>query len=393
MKALHLIPYMHPSAGGPPVVADRFCRHLIPHGWEVEVITTDNYAREDDSSWIEDYQAPYKLTVLPSRGKKGFGFSSSLKRELRAKLPTTDIVHIHNLWSYFNIQGSRLCRKLSIPFVVSTHGMLDPHSLARKSWKKRAYGNWIEWPQLRSATGMIYTHSEEQRLAEQQCSGLPEGHVIPLAADDPPSKDRQALSRTFLAEHPQFTDKTRLLFLGRLHSKKGLDLLIPAMARIRDANPNVVLIFVGPCEPDYRIELDRMLARNGVAQACHFVGPLSGERKWSALAAADLFMLPSYQENFAIALVEALRVGTPALISKRVNIWQALESNRAAFVADLTVDSVVEKTLESLSDRTRLQGMSDAALKYSATSYSWQASTRLLDQDYRKLLAVTRNSK
>ncbi len=377
---------MHPASGGPPVVADRFCRALHGLGWEVEVISTNGFETPGDDSWIEKYQAPYQMTIFPLKGPKGFGYCRELKQSLEEKLQNTDIVHIHNLWSYFNIQGSKLCRKLNRPFVVSTHGMLDPNSLGRKSLKKKVYGNLIEWPALRTASGMIYTHPEECRLAEQQCSGLPQGHVIPLASDEAPSEDRDELSKPFFDRFPQFKSTKNIIFFGRLHSKKGLDLLIPAMAAVKKNHPAAKLLLVGPCEPSYRTELDSKAAEHGVSDVCEFLGPLHDEYKWGALAAANLFALPSYQENFAIALVEALRVGTPAVISKRVNIWNDLSNANAAKIVELDVESVGDTISECLDDLSQLRQIGNNGSKFAKETYSWERSGQMLDVVYRKII-------
>lgn len=386
MKAVHLIPYMHPTAGGPPVVADRFCQQLHKLGWEVEIITSNSYARNEDQSWVEDYQSNYEMTVLKSRGPNGFGYSPNLKQTLRDRLKNADIVHIHNLWSYFNLVGSGVCRSLGVPYVVSTHGMLDPHSLSRKAWKKRLYGQLVEWPRLRSAAGMIYTHADEQQLAETQCDGLPTGHVVPLAADPPP-QSREALSEIFDRRFPQFQGKTKLLFLGRLHSKKGLDLLIPAMTTISKEIAELELILVGPCEPEYLRSLKNLAIQHSVVGKTHFLGSLSGVEKWSALAAADLFMLPSYQENFAIALVEALRTGTPAVISRRINIWNEVADANAGLVTNLEIQCLSDTVTDILNDRQRLESMSENAEKFASNAFSWSVSGQRLDAVYQELLA------
>ena len=380
---------MHPSAGGPPVVADRFCRQLQKLGNQCEIISTDSYAPSDDESWIADYEANYRLTILEGKGPQGFGYAPDLRRVLIERLPDVDIVHIHNLWSYFNIMGSRLCRKFNVPFVVSTHGMLDPNSLARKSWKKFLYSRMVEWRQLRNASGMIFTHQEELELASKQCEGLPPGFVVPLASDTPPSEDRSELAQEFLSKYPKFANKKLVLFLGRIHSKKGLDILIPAFAKVSQQINDVELLFVGPVEASYRRELEAMAQNCGAQDKCHFLGSFQGDLKWSVLAAADVFALISYQENFAIALVEALRVGTPAVISRRINIWKDLEKNETVLISELDEIAAAEslgRLLESDNLRRRFGGNGK---EFAASEFSWQRTAELLANSYRKLIRFT----
>lgn len=380
---------MHPSAGGPPVVADRFCRNLQKLGNHCEIISTNSYAPKDDNTWVKDYQANYRLTILDSKGPQGFGYAPDLKQVLLKRLPEVDIVHIHNLWSYCNIMGSRLCRKFDVPFVVSTHGMLDPNSLSRKSWKKFIYSRIVEWPQLRKASGMIFTHQEELELAGKQCHGLPSGFVVPLASDDPPNEDRNELAKEFFSNYPEFANKKLVLFLGRVHSKKGLDILIPAFAKVSQQIKDVELLLVGPVEPSYRRELESLAENCGVQDRCHFLGSFQGTLKWSVLAAADVFTLISYQENFAIALVEALRVGTPAIISRRINIWKDLERNETVLISELDEVAAAENLRRMLESQNLRRQFGGNGKGFASSEFSWQRTGELLANNYRKLIRST----
>ena len=387
MKILHLIPYMHPSAGGPPVVVDRWCVELQKLGIEAHVLTTDAYDDGSSPDWIEQYRSRYPIDVCALTGPRGFGFSSKLRSRFLELLPTVDLVHVHNLWGYSNQLAAKYCPKYSVPFVVSTHGMLDPHSLGRKSWKKRLYGSHVEWPAIRKAAGVVFTHQEEERLARTSCKDLPTGHIVSLGTEDPPDVTREVLAEQFLSKHPECRGRRLVTFLGRLHSKKGLDLLIPAMKSVIDANPDAMLVLVGPGEPDYVSSLNQLCERLGISESTVFVGSVAGIDKWEALAAASVFALPSYQENFAIALVEALRIGTPAVISNRVNIWEDLLTAGAAVCCELTVDSVADKICESLDSSEKLKVMSSAGRSFSAANYTWPLSAGTLKHAYSLLLS------
>src|SRR5262249_32164051 len=141
------------------------------------------------------------------------------------------LVHLHTLWTYPTWAAVRACRRHNVPYVVMPHGMIDPNSLARKQLKKYLYGNLIEWRNLRGAHAMLYTHEEEQRLAESTVRGLPRGYVASLGCDDPPEADRGHLAEEFLSKRAELRGKRIVLFLGRLHPKKGLDLLLGAFAK------------------------------------------------------------------------------------------------------------------------------------------------------------------
>lgn len=388
MKILHLIPYMHPSAGGPPVVVDRWCVELQKLGVDVDVLTTDAYSQGSaDDQWLNQYQQNYPITALSGAGPNGFGYSTQLRQQFLKLLPSVDLVHVHNLWGYTNQLAARYCPRYKVPFVVSSHGMLDPHSVGHKWIRKKVYGGLLEWPALRKASGVVFTHAEEERLARQTCSSLPQGIVVPLATEDPPSMNRAELAERFLARFPECRGKRIVMFLSRLHPKKGLDLLIPAMGRVARSNPDVVLAIVGPGDWDYTMELRALADDHEILDRMVFTGPLQGRDKWSALSAADLFVLPSYQENFSIALVEALRAGTPAIISNRINIWEDLVAADAAVCCDLTVESVADNILQVLASSARSRDMGRKGIEVAKSNYTWPKSAATLAECYETVIS------
>jgi glycosyltransferase involved in cell wall biosynthesis len=386
MKILHLIPYMHPSAGGPPVVVDQWCVELRRRGVEAAVLTTDSYAPADDFTWQDEYAARYRFTVVKHTGPRGFGYSPQFRSVLADRLKQVDLVHVHNVWGYANRLAASLCPKFQVPFVVSTHGMLDPHSMGRKAWKKRLYGRLFEFPALRQASGLIFTHVEEERLARETCGSLPTGYVVPLGTSDPPAASRSELASRFLNQFPETARGPRVVFLSRLHEKKGLDLLLPAFQHVLQKNSSSQLVLVGPGEGDYVQQLRSRANSLGISEQTHFIGSLHGEQKWAALAAADVYVLPSYQENFAIALVEALRVGTPVVCSQRVNIWSDLANVGAATICELTVESVAESILRLLNDPHRATEQGGKGAAFAAENYTWAKSVERLVDVYRAVV-------
>lgn len=387
MRLLHLIPYMHPSAGGPPVVVDQWCSELRSRGVEAEVLTTDSYAPPNDDFWQAEYTARYPLTVIKHIGPRGFGYSTMFRSVLADRLKHVDLIHVHNVWGYANRLAADLCPKFKVPFLVSTHGMLDPHSMGRKAWKKRLYGRLFEFPALRRAAGLVFTHTEEERLARETCGQLPKGYVVPLGTSDPPTDSRQDLASLFLSQFPGTARGPRVMFLSRLHEKKGLNLLLPAFQRLLKKSTSSQLVLVGPGETNYIQHLQSYANSLGISEQTHFVGPLHGQLKWAALAAADIYVLPSYQENFAIALVEAMRVGTPVVCSQRINIWSDLVDAGAATVCDLNVESVAQSILELLQHEEHAREQAARASAMAAARFTWPSSTNTLMNVYHQVLS------
>lgn len=384
-----VIPYMHPHAGGPPVVVDRLCRRLAARDWEVEVITTDSLAPRSDVAWARDFEnAGYRLTVCPTWGPGGFAYSPCLKSELRRAISKSNIVHLHTMWTYPTMAAASVSRKLGVPYVVMPHGMIDPHSLKRKWLKKKLVGWALEWPRLRRSAGMVYTNDEERQLAEAAVSRLPDAHIVPLAADEPPAEPRSQLAEEFLARWPELRGQRLVVFLSRLHSKKGLDLLIPACAALMRSRSDVQLVLAGPGEDGYVESLRELARHSGIAGRVTFTGALSGRLKWSVLAAGAVFALPSYQENFAIVVAEAMQVGLPVVLSRRVNIWKDVTEAGAGLACELDSASAASALGRFLDDPALSERAGQAGQRLARSKFTWELTAEACEMMYNRVLRV-----
>lgn len=390
MKISHVIPYMHPNAGGPPVVVDRVCRGLAAGGHEVRVVTTDAF-NTGGTDWVRAYNGGgYDLDVHPAYGRGAFSYSRSLASALRSVVAGSDLVHLHTVWTYPTLRAAWYCRRLGRPYVVMPHGMLDPHSVRRKRLKKWLYARLIEGPSLRRAAGLVCTHAEEERLARETIPGLPRGWVVPLGADDPPGETRERLATGFFEKYGNLYGRRVVLFFGRLHPKKGLDLLIPAFAQVAAKLPTAQLVLAGPGDPAYVEGLSRSLADHGLNGRATFTGPLRGREKWGALAAADVFVLPSYQENFALTVAEAMRVATPVILSRRVNIWKDVVTGGAGLVTELDAGDLADQVLKVLEDCELAAGLGDRGQWLASELYTWDQAVSGMLGLYRDVLASNR---
>jgi glycosyltransferase involved in cell wall biosynthesis len=388
MIITNVIPYMHPHAGGPPVVVDRLCQKLAQRGWDVRVITTDSMADGQDNDWPDRYRDHYPVDVHKTGLLRRHAYSSSLAAALKTAAQQSDLVHLHTLWTYPTIAAARICAKLRVPFVVMPHGMADPHSLQRNWLRKKVYGYLFEWPNVRAAQAMIYTHVEEKRLAEQAVGGLPMGHIVPLGADEPPPRARESLAEQFLQKHPDLRGRRLVIFLGRLHPKKGLDLLIPGFAEVLRSEPNARLLLVGPGEESYLRSLRALIGRHGMMEKVLCTGPLAGEAKWQALAASDVFVLPSYQENFALTVVESLRSGVPVVLSRRVNIWEDVTRAGAGVACDLSAPGVASGILHYLTSEAQRTASARRGQELVSDRFNWERSADAIESVYRHLLTA-----
>jgi glycosyltransferase involved in cell wall biosynthesis len=242
-----------------------------------------------------------------------------------------DVAHLHAPWVTANVQVAGIARRLGRPYVLTAHGMLDEWSMGQKRLKKRIYlavaGN-------RLLAGAARVHCTAEAELDQARRWMPRanGVVLPLVVDlaeyaDPPGAE---MAR---AKFPALGGEGwKLLFLSRVHPKKGVDLLIKAAAELRRRGRACTVLIAGPGVAGYVVSIKRLARVCGVGEAVHFLGMLRGAEKLSLYAAADVFVLPTSQENFGLVLVEAMACGTPVVTTRGVDIWKELAGAGAQIV-------------------------------------------------------------
>jgi glycosyltransferase involved in cell wall biosynthesis len=358
MKILHLLSTIDPRAGGPTEGVRQSGVDMTSMGHEVEVVTLDDPA----APWL----AAFPLTVHalgPSRGN--YGLTPHLVPWLKTHATRFDAVIINGLWQYHSYGAWKALRELDVPYYVFPHGMLDPwfkRTYPLKHLKKSLYWPWAEYRVLRDARRVLFTAEEERVLARQSFRLYRAKEEVVAFGTNPPPQFSAPVRDAFLAAYPELVGKRLLLFLGRIHEKKGCDLLVKAFAEIRDIDPSAHLVMAGPDSGEWTPALQKMARELGIADRVTWTGMLLGDMKWGAFHASDAFILPSHQENFGIAVAEALGCGLPALISDKVNIWREVEADGAGFVASDTVDG----TVSSLRRWLELEPLLAAAMRTQA---------------------------
>lgn len=331
MHILHIVGTINPAAGGPSEAIRMLVRYA-PEGYTAELATLDDPA----ASFLRDL--PFPVHAL-GRGPAHW-YASGFVPWLRANRYRFDGVIVHGLWEFTGL-GAMLAFAGHVPYVVFPHGMLDP-------WFKRTYPakhlkKWVYWLPaeywvLRRAHRVLFTTALERDLAKQSFwLHRWQSIVVPLGSEKPPA-DPETLLQAFRARCPELAGKQFLLFLGRIHPKKGCDLLIEAFAEVAPAHPELHLVMAGPDPANWRAQLQSVAEQAGVADRIHWPGMLQGDAKWGAFAAAEAFILPSHQENFGIAAVESLASGKPVLLADPVNIAPDVAAAGCALVEADTLD-------------------------------------------------------
>lgn len=391
-RILQVVPYLHPAAGGPVSVVLNYADRLPALGFESPILTTSWLSPGGSSEVRERYGAGRELTVAEFDNSFLRASRSRSRALVDAWVGRSDIVHVHGLWHALGWLAMRSARRAGVPFVVHPHGMLDPYSLGVRAWRKRLYWRLIEGANLRAARRWIFTTEEEHVLAESMVGPAPMAEVIALGAEDPPEGCiRGVLRREALALYPRLRDRRVLLYFGRVHEKKGLHRLVAAFAELRRRLPDALLLVVGGSEERYLQRIRSDIATLGLEDDVQFTGLLEGRAKWAAIAAADVFALPSMQENFALAVAEVMKLGVPVVISDRVNLASRVMQAGAGRVLPPEDAGQWSSTLfELLVDRGELSRLGASAEALARDSFTWTASTNALANVYRAVLGDER---
>ena len=360
MRILNVIHSVNRVHGGPAEGLRQLIRANIELGHRHEVVTLDT----PGEPWLADFPVPLH-PVGPAHWN--YGYTPRLVPWLRAHARDFDAVIVHGLWQYQGLGTRRAVRALGIPYFVFCHGMLDPwfkHAYPLKHLKKWLYWLGAEYRVLRDASAVLFTAEEESRLAPQSFWLYKARHAVVGYGLTLDGTALEATAEDFLDMYPQTRGKRLVLFLARIHPKKGCDLLIDAFAQVAAHDPALHLVMAGPDQVGWQRVLQTQAAKLGIAERITWCGMLGGTLKWAAYRAAEVFVLPSHQENFGIAVAEALALGVPVLISDKVNIWREIVAADAGFAAGDTL----EGTLATLRRWLALSPDQRTAMKASAAA-------------------------
>lgn len=340
MRILHVIATLNPADGGPPESVRLLVKGYNPVGTRVEVVCLDDPREE----FLRDI--PCKVHALGQRFLGRYAFSLRLWNWLRKHASQYDGIVMNGIWTFPGVALRHAARRAGTPYGIFTHGALDP-------WFNRQYPlkhvkKLLYWPLQRRVLGdakaVFFTTAAERDLAET--SFRPSrwtSVVVPYGITDPEhhtASPHQEVA-AFFRKAPALRGRRYLLFLARIHEKKGCDLLLEAFANFAMTAPDLDLVIAGPDQTGLQTKLVQQSAELGIAERVHWPGMIGGETKWGALRACEALVLPSHQENFGICVAEALAVGRPVLISNRVNIWVEIAEAGAGLVEEDTLIGTV----------------------------------------------------
>ncbi len=383
MKVVHLISDLCPGSGGTTRAVIDLAHAQAREGWDVSVVSTD-----------------WSVGAVPSVGKVQISlvscdftpwfWSAGFKSFFSGMIAKADMVHIHKLWDYPVWAGASVCRRLSKPYLISLHGMLDRWSIGQKSLKKRWYLNWLGRSILRGAAAIHFTSHRE--WANSVLHGYGEKtFVSPLGLAETAYQELPDVL-AFQRRYPELTGYRIILYLGRLHHKKQPELVIQTFSLIADSYPDTCLVIGGSGDEAYVAELKKIAAKSGFAQRIFFKGMMSGPAVQEAYRAASFFVLPSLQENFAFSVAEALAAECPVVTSRQVGLADQVYSAKAGLISDMTIQAFSDAFRKLLGNERLRKEMGQNGRRLVLEKFTWDQALIPLTAIYQDILFSTRTS-
>jgi len=390
MRVLQIIPSISLVYGGPSQMVMGLASALAQENVKVTIITTDSNGDSGQKPLDVPLNVPvkkdgYEVIYFRCAPFRRYKFSLDLLKWLKVHACEFDLAHIHALFSPVSSAAAWLCGQQKLPYILRPLGTLDPADLRKKKQLKQLYVRLIERGNLAGAAAIHFTSYQEAKIS-QRFGVVTRDLVIPLGVVPPQAVvDGGSLVRSQWGI-PQ--DTPLLLFMSRIDQKKGLDLLIPALETLLESGCDFHFVLAGTNsqDPDYEQKIKSDLANSPLRSHTTITGFVSGELKASLLQAADLFVLPSYYENFGIAVAEAMVAGVPVVISDQVHIWQQVRDSNSGWVGETTVEAVVELITAALQNPQECRQRGLNAQKYALQHFSWGAIARQMIQAYQEII-------
>jgi len=384
MKVLHAISGIDPRNGGPTSAIIGLASAQVRAGLDVTVIAT---WQDPDA-----FQSANRLTELNVGVRMVGKAHGKLSRHaeiipaLEQELEKADVLHVHAVWEEIQHQACRAAQRMHKPYVLTPHGMLDPWNMRKSRVAKNIYLALRMRRNLDHATALHFT-TEIEKQAVKRLELSPPAFVESLGldfsefADFPP---RGSLRARF----PQLGTRPIILFLGRIHYGKGLELLVPALAQMRQYDAMVVV--AGPDSQGFGEHIKQLAAAAGVLDRLVFTGMITGSEKLAALIDADLLAAPSYHENFGLAVIEALAAGTPVIVSDQVNLHPDISAAGVGGVVPLDATALARELDRWLDDNELRQSAANAAPAFARQRYDWDQIAWRWVGHYQKVVELQR---
>ncbi|MEG4961067.1 MULTISPECIES: hormogonium polysaccharide biosynthesis glycosyltransferase HpsP [unclassified Microcoleus] len=391
MRILQIIPSISLVYGGPSQMVLGLSAALACKGIDVTIITTDSNGDIGQSPLDVTLNQPiqqngYQIIYFRCSPFRRYKFSLSLLQWLNANAQQFDLAHIHALFSPVTTFAATIARYRHLPYIIRPCGMLDPADLQKKKRLKQIYAAVLERPNLADAAAIHFTSKQEAKISERfgldstSKMPVPQDLVIPLG-----------VRADFYSDILPDSEIPIILFMSRIEPKKGLDLLIPALESLLAEGISFHFILAGsnPQDAGYETKIQEKIQNSSLGQSTTITGFVSGDPKVALLRKADLFVLPSYYENFGIAVAEAMAAGVPVVISDRIHIAEDIQQAEAGWVGLLEVGAIANSIKSALLNPQERQRRGLNGKKYAEKYYNWDAIAQQTIDAYQQIVSST----
>jgi glycosyltransferase involved in cell wall biosynthesis len=390
MRILQIIPSISLVYGGPSQMVLGLSAALAKEGVDVTILTTNSNGDTGQAPLDVPLNQPveqngYRVIYFPCSPFRRYKFSLDLLRWLNAHAHEFDIAHLHALFSPVISAAATVARNKRLPYILRPLGTLDPADLQKKKQLKKIYTALWERGNIAGSAAIHFTSQQEAKISERfgvNTNDL----IIPLGVQYQSVDIADCDVRTQLDIPP---DIPLLLFLSRIEPKKGLNLLLPALETLLAEGLTFHFVLAGsnPQDPDYEAMIAAQVKASALAKCTTMTGFVTGEFKAALLQQADLFVLPSYYENFGIAVAEAMAAGTAVCISRGVYIWSDVQAANAGWVCNCEVEDLVSQLREALLNLDECHRRGINGQGYANQGYRWQAIAQETIKAYQEIVA------
>lgn len=394
MRIVHYLQRIDLEEGG--VVRAVLDMGALQAGGSREVTLLTHDAPDAPEAWKAGEPGTPMLEITPAPERPLGLFSKAQLRVLEPIIKNADVLHLHACWTNANNQLARMASRLGVPYVLSMHGMLDDWCMAQKAPKKKLY---LAITGRRTLEEAAFVHSTAEAELSQSKKWFPKGRgrIVPLVFDLEPYAN---LPGPGLADDhfgPDGTgdidsDKPVVLFLSRVHPKKGLEHLIGATALLKERGSPCRTLIAGTGDDEYLDRMRALASERGVGDDVRFLGMVTGELKTSLYERADVFALPTSQENWGFVLTEALACRTPLVTTKAVDIWPELEESGGSLLAEQSESAFADAIKTLLDDDARRESMGASGRQWILDTLDPAAVADRYEQMYADAIAMAKEN-
>ncbi|AKG22588.1 hormogonium polysaccharide biosynthesis glycosyltransferase HpsP [Calothrix sp. 336/3] len=395
MKILQIVPSISLVYGGPSQMILGLAPALAEAGVKVTVLTTNSNGDRGQKPLNVPLNVPvtkdgYDIVYFRCAPFQRYKFSLDLCNWLNRYGNNFDLAHIHALFSPVSSVAANICRQKAIPYILRPLGTLDPADLRKKKFFKQVYAGILEKANIAGAAAMHFTSEQESKVSHR-FGAKTQDLVLPLGVYPP--KIISAVENPIRSQFNIDDALPIILFMSRIDPKKGLDLLIPSLEKLLADGYNFHFVLAGtnPQDPNYEEKIKSQIHNSSLRSRTTITGFVTGEMKSALLQAADIFVLPSYYENFGIAVAEAMVAGKPVVISDQVHICNEVRDNNCGWVCPMDVPALTAALRTGLENPEERYKRGNSAKEYALRQYSWQAIAQQTVNAYERIISCYKN--